>query len=224
MGETLPSSPVPAALQPPMPPPIDEDLENYLGSCLETGDLPASARPRTYLRVSDGGLGMRSITSAAPADNAASWHKCLPHILRSFDIPTVGALMTASPWCAQALPKATEQIRAASGDPSLLVGDAEISASQRMLLRPLLLRQRSTSAPPQPSSEPAPPPRSGVRADQDPRDGCSRQPPHPTTSQPLVSGSLFWTGLGLDIPSQVGTCQHRRPDGTLCGALLTKKR
>ena len=88
---------------------LDEDLEKYLGTFLENGNVPADARPRTYLRFSDGGLGMHSVKATAPAANAASWHKCLPYILRRLEIPTVGALMTASPWCASALPGATEK-------------------------------------------------------------------------------------------------------------------
>ena len=53
---------------------LDKGLEDFLGSFLENNDLPASARPRAYLRVSDGGFGMHSVASTAPAANAASWH------------------------------------------------------------------------------------------------------------------------------------------------------
>ena len=84
--------------------------------------MPAMARLRIYLRVSDGGLGMHSVAATAPAANAASWHNCLPHILKRMDLPTVSALRTASPWCATALPACTHQIRIASGDPSAVVG------------------------------------------------------------------------------------------------------
>ena len=112
---------------------LDRGLEDFLGSFLENNVMPAQARPRTYLRVSDGGLGMHSISATAPAANAASWHKCIPHILKRLELPTVSALTTASPWCAQALPICTEQIRIASCDPTAVVGDADISASQRTL-------------------------------------------------------------------------------------------
>jgi hypothetical protein len=112
---------------------LDKGLEEFCGSFLENKSIPAVARPRIYLRVSDGGLGMHSIAATAPAANAASWHNCLQHVLKRLNIPTVGALTTASPWCERALPACTEQIRIASCDPAAIIGDENISASQRTL-------------------------------------------------------------------------------------------
>jgi hypothetical protein len=79
--------------------------------------MPAAARPRSYLRVSDGGLGMHSVAATAPAANAASWHNCIPHILKRMDLPTVSALTTASPWCASALPACTHLLPAPGAPP-----------------------------------------------------------------------------------------------------------
>ena len=185
--------------------------------------MPADARPRTYLRFSDGGLGMHSVKATAPAANAASWHKCLPHILRRLEIPTVGALMTASPWCALALPGATEKIRAATGDPALLVGDADTSASQRMLASaPLAAAADSVRTSVAIVGKAA---SAALRSSGGPGSAGWLQPPSAAPhylSNPCFRIALR-TRLDLDIPCQTGTCQHRRPDGTLCGTPLDLK-
>jgi hypothetical protein len=136
-------------------------------------------------------------------------------------MPTVSAF--PSPWCADALPACTHQIRIASGDPSAVVGDADISASQRTLaLAPLAaaagkvralvaVTGRSASAALQSSGGPGPagwllPPSLAPHFLSNP---CFRIP--------------LRTMLDLDIPCQVGTCQPRSQGGAIYGELLGSK-
>jgi hypothetical protein len=138
-------------------------------------------------------------------------------------MPTVSGFTTASPWCADALPACTHLIRIASGETSAVVGDADISASQRTLaLAPLAaaavkvralvaVTGRSASAALQSSGGP----------------GSAGWPLPPFTCPAFYLTRAFElpirTMLDLDIPCQVGTCQHRSQGGTICGELLGSK-
>ncbi len=185
--------------------------------------MPAVARPRIYLRVSDGGLGMHSVAATAPAANAASWHSCIPHILKRIELPTVSALTTASPWCAASLPACTLQIQLASGDPAAIVGDPDISASQRTLASaPLAAAAVKTRALVATTGRAA---QAAFRSAGGPGSAGWLLPP--SLAPHFLSDPCFRiavrTRLDLDIPCQVGVCQHRDAAGTLCGEALDAK-
>ncbi len=202
---------------------LDKALEDFVGTFLENSNLPAVARPRIYLRVSDGGLGMHSIAATAPAANAASWHSCIPHILKRIELPTVSALTTASPWCAASLPDCTLQIQLASGDPAAVVGDTDISASQRTLasapLAAAAVKVRAIIATTGRFAQAA------FRSAGGPGSAGWLLPP--SLAPHFLSNPAFRialrTRLDLDIPCQVGLCQHRDAAGTLCGHPLDAK-
>ena len=70
-------------------------------------DLASVPLRRLFLPGAHGGDGFQSIEHTAPAAQAASWHLCMPHILRRLGLASSSALSTLSPWARSYLPQAT---------------------------------------------------------------------------------------------------------------------
>ena len=78
VGATPPSLPARAEYPRTTPPPWTEVSKTSAGRSSRATRCPPRPAPRSYLKVSDGGLDMHSIAATAPDANAASWHNCLP--------------------------------------------------------------------------------------------------------------------------------------------------
>ena len=150
---------------------------------------------------------------------AASWHMCLPAILKRLGLPAASALVAVSPWAAICLPVASEALRKALQDETVSVGDDGIAASQHHLAKaPLaaaaidvsnaLAADNKASAVFRSAGGPG----AGVWAN-----APNAPDQHLADAQFLIA---MRTRLHLPLPHCTGLCQHRRRDGSICGAVL----
>ena len=107
------------------------EVETILGGGL--ADAPAGRK--AFLRSADGGLGFQSVQRTSPVAYAASWHACLPTILKLLNLPAASALMALSPWLALCLPVANCALQEATGDGCASIGDEGLAASQHSLAK-----------------------------------------------------------------------------------------
>ena len=179
------------------------------------------ARRLAFSSGYDGGMGFQSIERSSPAAYTASWHLCMPRILTRIGLASVSALITVSPWAATCLPAATEVLRAALGDHSVQIGEEGIEASQHTLaIAPNVAASSSVSHEISGDLKASAVLRSAGGK------GASVWMNAPTLPNQHLSLAQFaiamLTRLHLPLPHCVGQCQHRRRDGTLCGADLDR--
>ncbi len=180
------------------------------------------AGKRTFVRTADGGLGFHSLELSSPCAYAASWHMCLPTVLKRLGLPAASALVAVSPWAAQCLPVAEAALRAAVRDESVSIGDESVAASQHQLAKaPLAAAVREISGAVAIDNKAS----AALRSAGGPGAGVwtnapSRPNQHLSDAQLAIA---VRTRLHLALPQCTGQCQHRRRDGTLCGATLDEK-
>ena len=177
------------------------------------------ADQKFFLRSEDGGMGFQSIGRTSPAAYAASWHACLPKILQRLNLPGTGALSAVSPWTAICLPVASVALREAVGDDSLNIGDDGVTASQH-----LLAKASHAAAVKLISEEVAGDIKASAALLSAAGTGAGLWTKAASLPNQHLSDIQFRvasrTRLHMPIPGCVGLCQHRRRDGTLCGAPL----
>ena len=174
---------------------------------------------RAFLRNKDGGLGFQSIEITGPATYVASWHACMPAILPRLGLPTASALEAASPWVAKCLPVASSALRAAVGDDSVSIGDEGVAASQHRLAQAPL-----AAAATQISESLAADCKASAALRSAGGPGAGVWTNAPASPNQHLSDTQFTiamrTRMHLPLPQCSGQCQHRRRDGSICGADL----
>ena len=200
---------------------LDENLTDQLVALLgfNASELDTPTNKRFFLAGRDGGLGFQSVQLTAAAAHAASWHTCLPKILQRLSVDSVSALVSASPWAARSLPNVSATFRAIVHDTSVEIGDPNAFASQHLMaLAPLAAARDGVT------TELASRPRSAAALRSAGGPGAftwmlapSEPAHHHSDAQFAIS---IRTRLGMAIPGCHGVCQHRRPNGEICGAAL----
>ena len=194
------------------------EVESALGAV--PGEFGSSVVGRKiFLRAADGGLGFQSVGRTSPAAYAASWHACLPKILEQLSLPGASALTAISPWAATCLPAAEAALREALGDHSINIGDSGVAASQHSLARaPHAAAARSVS------DELAADNRGSAALRSAGGPGGGTWSNAPSLANQHLSNAQFAialrTRLHTSLPQCRGQCQHRRQDGSICGADL----
>ena len=107
------------------------EAKHLLG--LQVGESGHSTDKRFFLEGRHGGLGFQNVSLASPAAHTASWHCCLPTILKKVRIPSTSGLMAMSPWAARTIPECTRILRDATGEVTNELGDTDVHALQRCL-------------------------------------------------------------------------------------------
>ena len=207
---------------------LDQLVESELLDMLGLGPLPAKASQRregtsrTFLPLRDGGLGFQSVRLVAPAALAASWHASLPSLLEHLNLESPAQLESRSPVAHRLLPALTLQIQEAVGDHTVALGDPGVEISQNKLALASLVAAsnliREAAGHDLTSS-------AVLRSTCGPGAGTWTQTPsHPCHRMLDVQfAAALRVRLHLDVPTMAGTCQHRRPDASVCGAMLDSK-
>ena len=208
-----------------IPPTEAAQLDARLCSEVEATIGPGAdllAQKRVFLRARDGGLGFQSVFLASPAAYAASWHACMPAILKRLDLPAASALEAISPWARACLPVATRALRTALADESISIGDEGVPASQRILAKaPLAAAALEVAVEAARDTRTAATLRSSGGVGAGVWLNAPTQPnQHLSNAQLTIS---LRTRLHLALPQCQGECQHRRRNGTVCGAPLDEK-
>ena len=195
---------------------FQSEVVSFLGAGLEPSNVPTS---RVFLPGRDGGLGFQSQKLTAPAAHAASWHACLPRVLRRLELPAASALEARSPLAALALPVANRTFREALGDETVSIGDAGVEATQHFLASASLAAATARVADSAAADAPC---AAALRSCGGPGAAAWLRPPTLPGHRMLDSqfAIALRTRLYLPVSCSQGTCRHRRPDGSLCGASL----
>ena len=202
---------------------LDEMLQAEVVSFLGAGPEPSPASvSRIFAPGRDGGLGFQSQKLTAPAAHAASWHACLPRVLRRLGLPAASALEARSPLAMLALPAANRAFREALGDETVSIGDAGVEATQHSLASASLAAATARIA-----DSVAADARSAAALRSAGGPGAAAWLRPPTLPGHRMLDSQFSialrTRLHLPVPCSQGTCRHRRPDGSLCGVALDEQ-
>ena len=124
-----------------------------------------------------------------------------------------------SPWAAACLPKATAILREAVGDESIEVGNDGVAASQH-----ILAKASHAAAAKRVSDEVAVDVKASAALRSAGGKGGGAWIIAPSEPNQFLSNVQLCialrTRLHMTIPQCIGTCQHRRQNGSLCGALL----
>ena len=186
---------------------------------VDVGALDPVPDKKIFLRLADGGMGFQSVARTSPAAYTASWHACLPKIFEQYNLSGASALMAVSPWAASCLPSAAVVLREAVGDESLDIGDASVAASQH-----ILAKAPHAAAAKLVSEEVSADIKAGAALRSASGTGAGLWSQAPSLPNQVLSNGQFCvavrTRLHMTIPFCIGQCQHRRRDGTLCGAPL----
>ncbi len=173
------------------------------------------ARRRVFVQSGDGGLGFQSIFQTSPVAYAASWHACMPAILKHLGLQSVSALTSLSPWASVCLPVATEALQTALDDHSVCIGDEGVAASQHILAKAphaaaakLIADEVATDNKASAALRSAGGPGAAVWMN-----AASLPNQHLSDAQFVIA---MRTRLHLALPHCTGPCQHRKRDGSIC--------
>ena len=195
---------------------LDGILAEFVLPFLGEGPQPATTS-RVFLPTRSYGLGFSSVSVTAPAALAASWHATLPHILHLLDLGSPAGLEQLSPIANVFIPQAQQVLRDNDEDSSVCIGDTSLAITQRSIAS-ASIAAAAQSVLDQATEEVSL--SASIRSSGGPGAGSWLRAPirpcHRLLQKQLQIG--LRTRLHLDIPSQCGTCQHRRPDGSCCGA------
>ena len=200
---------------------LDKDLACQVTQLLglNSNEVTQPVAEKVFLRGTDGGLGFQRLAASAAAAYAASWHACAPKIINRLGLGSVGGLTGASPWAARCIPVASKTLQEAVDDPSTEIGDTNVLASQRLLALAPPAAARDTV---HTSLAATPIPAAALRSSGGNRAFTWMLPPSEPAHQ--MTDAQFNMGvrhrLCLPVPRCSGYCQHRRPDGSICGAFL----
>ena len=177
---------------------------------------------RTFLPLRDKGLGFQSVRLTSAAALAASWHESLPLVRSKLDLHGIVQLECQNPIARRLMPEKTAHIRKAMDDQTLSLGDEGLKLSQN------ILAVASLTAASQAIQEQAAAdlPHSAVlRSTSGPGAGAWLQAPeYPCQRMLDIHFALaLRVRLHCEIPMMAGVCRHRRPDGSICRALLDTK-
>ena len=179
-----------------------------------------SARDKIFLPLSAGGLGFASVAEIACRAFAASWYKALPKVAGTL-MPheEVVAVISASRWIST-IAKSCDDILGASLGEGGVLGDKAGNISQRQLMQQF--HEVKVTKMSHNSDLDA---RAARRSAAGKGAGTWLHAPHSSrqelSNQQLKIATL--TRLHEDIPGCTGACQHKHPDGRICGEPLHAK-
>ena len=212
-----------------IPSAVAERLDCAVASLvIELSGIPAAswdatAHQRIFLPMSVGGLGFASIQLAAAGALAASWQANLEKIRERLQAESVADLFAASPWLMQVRRASGPALRLLHDQHGVDLGDSQLPQFRQSDVTKARAEQFMTRLFQEPGSSQQD--QTAVRSAGGKGAGawlCAPREPVHHFNDAQLRASLA-TRLNLDIPAHSGTCKHRRPDGSFCGAHLDAK-
>ena len=190
-------------------------LQHVLG---HLGEHAKALAKWIFVPLADGGFGFASVAAVIASASAASWYENLPKVSKILGSESGPAgIIARSPWLSQITKRCDDEYRQATGELGITLGDHIKPPSQKTLARKVnTARVSSLLGTLSPEEQAVQRSASGKGAGAWLCAPCL--PAHTLSDQQYLVAAL--RRVHAIIPGMQGLCQHRKPNGAICGMEL----